>query len=134
MIWLPMPLLILVALIDEATLNIPEAISLLGTMVALVIQAQFGDPKVAIFGMAISFGFVWLLNEFKLARLGGGDAKLMAFVGACVGWQISLIVLVVSILLVKVYRVVHREYYNKLAFAPFIAMAYTGVAVWHSVI
>ena len=50
----------------------------------------------ALLGAAVGFGLLWLVavagsGYFKQEAMGGGDIKMMAMVGAFVGWQGTLL-------------------------------------------
>jgi leader peptidase (prepilin peptidase)/N-methyltransferase len=91
-------LLLGIALTDARAYIIPDEFSLgglvLGVLFALVAGRQALETSVL--GAAVGFGLLWLvavLGEwaFKQEAMGGGDVKMMAMVGAFLGWQGTLL-------------------------------------------
>lgn len=87
-------LLIGIAFTDAREYIIPNEFSLGGLVLGLLLAAAGGLAafQVAVLGAAIGFGLLWLVGAagtwaFKEEAMGGGDIKMMAMVGAFVGWQ-----------------------------------------------
>lgn len=87
-------LLIGIALTDARDYIIPNEFTWGGLAIGLVLSAGGGlDGLVqALIGAAVGFGILWLVGvvgtwAFKEEAMGGGDIKMMAMVGAFVGWQ-----------------------------------------------
>ena len=85
-----------VAYVDFRTFRIPDAITFRliagGLLFNLFLDIRFCSPQEAILGTTIGFGFFWGLNwlyRYFKGRdgLGMGDAKLLAALGAWLGWQ-----------------------------------------------
>ena len=90
MIWLaftlPLLLLMVAAVCDLRTREIPDWISIALLLLA-VIAAAFGIANIR-WWMVLSGGLVGLAvggTLFRFAKLGGGDAKLIAALGALLG-------------------------------------------------
>jgi leader peptidase (prepilin peptidase)/N-methyltransferase len=87
-------LLIGIALTDAREYIIPNEFTWGGLAIGLVLSAGAGlDSLVAsLIGAAVGFGILWLVGvvgtwAFKEEAMGGGDIKMMAMVGAFLGWQ-----------------------------------------------
>lgn len=87
-------LLIGIALTDAREYIIPNEFTYGGLAIGLVLSAAGGLDSVlsALIGGLVGFGILWLVGiagrwAFKEEAMGGGDIKMMAMVGAFVGWQ-----------------------------------------------
>lgn len=87
-------LLIGIALTDAREYIIPNEFTYGGLVIGLVLSAAVGLDAVlsALIGAVVGFGILWLVGvagrwAFKEEAMGGGDIKMMAMVGAFVGWQ-----------------------------------------------
>lgn len=87
-------LLLGIALTDLRNYIIPDEFSLGGLGIGLGLAALGGWPalQAALVGAALGFGMLWLAGAvgsylLKEDAMGGGDVKMMAMVGAFVGWQ-----------------------------------------------
>lgn len=81
---------------------LPDAITLPGIVVGLA-ASVFLPPGLlnAIVGMLAGGGVLWLIGEayYRYAGeegMGGGDVKMLAMIGAFLGWQLVLLTLVLS--------------------------------------
>jgi leader peptidase (prepilin peptidase)/N-methyltransferase len=81
---------------------LPDAITLPGIAVGLV-ASLFLPPGIrdALIGTLVGGGVLWLIGEayFRYAGeegMGGGDVKMLAMVGAFLGWQLVIVTLVFS--------------------------------------
>jgi leader peptidase (prepilin peptidase)/N-methyltransferase len=87
-----------IAMPDARAYLIPDEFTIgglaLGILFALAAGRQpFGT---ALLGAAVGFGLLWLVAVagewmFKQEAMGGGDIKMMAMVGAFLGWQGTLL-------------------------------------------
>jgi leader peptidase (prepilin peptidase)/N-methyltransferase len=87
-----------IAMTDARAYIIPDEFSIgglvLGVLFALLAGRQaFGT---ALLGAAVGFGLLWIVAVagewmFKQEAMGGGDIKMMAMVGAFLGWQGTLL-------------------------------------------
>ena len=114
--------LMLISVLDCKTKEITDGLSLLGIILALNFQLSNGDIKLAIVGINAGILIVWLMNCLRFTRLGGGDAKLMAFIGACLGWKV---VLLTALLAFVIFGLSKNRLRNKgisqVAYSPFIS-------------
>lgn len=83
-----------IAMTDARMYIIPDEFSLGGLVIGLLFSVAGGLPGLgtAVFGAAVGFGVLWLVGTlgtwlFKKDAMGGGDIKMMAMVGAFVGWR-----------------------------------------------
>jgi leader peptidase (prepilin peptidase)/N-methyltransferase len=110
-IWLIKSLLVLVfiylAYIDWRTFRLPDLITLplmiLGIVFNWLSDLRFTSLAFAMLGLAFGYGSLWVLNAgYRLIKrrngIGMGDAKLLAALGAWLGWSaLPSILLVASI-------------------------------------
>ncbi len=83
-----------IAMTDARRYIIPDEFSWGGLAIGLLFGLGGGLPGLgtALLGAAVGFGLLWLVGTvgtwvFKENAMGGGDIKMMAMVGAFVGWQ-----------------------------------------------
>ena len=99
--WALVPLLVILAVVvvvDLWTRIIPDELTLSGLVYALVLSASQGWSFLvqAIAGALAAGGVVLVLAVVTRGGIGGGDIKLMAMLGAALGWKVALIVLALS--------------------------------------
>ena len=99
-------LLLGIALTDAREYLIPNEFSVGGLVAGLLFAAAGGLPafQVAVLGAAVGFALLWLVGAagtwaFKEEAMGGGDIKMMAMVGAFVGWKGVLLTVFLGALL-----------------------------------
>lgn len=95
-----------IAMTDARAYIIPDEFSLGGLVIGLVLAALAGWNSflVAALGAAVGFSLLWLVAVggtwlFKQEAMGGGDIKMMAMVGAFVGWKGVLLTVFLGALL-----------------------------------
>ena len=83
-----------ITMTDARELIIPDEFSIGGLVFGLLLSLLGGVPEVgrALLGAAVGFGGLWAVGAlgammFKKEAMGGGDIKMMAMVGAFLGWQ-----------------------------------------------
>jgi leader peptidase (prepilin peptidase)/N-methyltransferase len=87
-----------IAMTDARAYIIPNEFSLGGLVLGILFALAAGRQPLgtAVLGAAVGFGLLWLVAVvgqwyFKQEAMGGGDVKMMAMVGAFVGWQGTLL-------------------------------------------
>ena len=100
-LWCLVPLLVALAIIlilDFRAKIIPDVLTLPAIAYALVVAAFMKSPPLgaALLGMVAGGGIVFLLVVASRGAIGGGDIKLMAMLGAALGWKGALAVLAFS--------------------------------------
>jgi len=86
--------LIVITFIDLDHQIIPNVISIPGIVVGLVAAVALGQPdwRASLAGLALGGGLLWIVAEgyYRLTGregMGGGDVKLLAMIGAFLGWR-----------------------------------------------
>ncbi len=90
--------LLIVSFIDLAHMIIPDTVTLPGIVVGVAIAllpASIGFAN-AVAGACLGGGIFLLIAFAYPAGLGGGDVKLIAMIGAFVGWQAVLAAIILS--------------------------------------
>lgn len=81
---------------------LPNVITLPGIVVGLIASSVLPPGIIdALIGMAVGGGVLWLIGEayFRFSGqegMGGGDVKMLAMIGAFLGWKLVLVTLVLS--------------------------------------
>jgi len=95
-----------IALTDAREYIIPDEFTWGGLALGLLFSLAGGLPTLlpALIGAAVGFGLLWLIGFaghliLKEEAMGGGDVKMMAMVGAFVGWQGVLLTIFLGALL-----------------------------------
>ena len=84
---------------------LPDAITLPGIVVGLVASVFLPPgPLASVIGVLIGGGFLWLVGEayFRYSGqegMGGGDVKMLAMIGAFLGWKLVLLTLILGSIL-----------------------------------
>ena len=95
-----------IAMTDAQQYIIPDEFSLGGLVIGLLfsLAAGWGGLGQAVVGAVVGFAVLWLVGllgtlAFKEEAMGGGDVKMMAMVGAFLGWQGVLLTIFLGALL-----------------------------------
>lgn len=95
--------LIVVSMIDLDHQIIPNVISVPGIAVGFVAAVLLGEPSwhASLGGLLLGGGILWIVSEgyFRLTGregMGGGDVKLLAMIGAFLGWRAVPITLLLA--------------------------------------
>lgn len=127
--------LVIVSFIDLDHFIIPDKISLPGIAIGLIGGLLDPDRTFmdALLGMLLGGGFLWAVAYVyyllkKEEGMGGGDIKLLAWIGAILGWKsVPFIILLSSILgsIVGVFLILKYKGSMKtiIPFGPYIALA-----------
>jgi prepilin signal peptidase PulO-like enzyme (type II secretory pathway) len=100
--WQLLPLLMALALVVVLDLRvrlIPDVVTLPGLLYALGMAAlaeHAPDLIEAVLGALLGGGLVFLVAVVSRGGVGGGDIKLMAMLGAALGWRGALVALALS--------------------------------------
>jgi leader peptidase (prepilin peptidase) / N-methyltransferase len=123
-----MALLAVAALVDLQRKLIPDWLTLPGLVWVLAVSAFLGWPRLsdALLGATLCGGALLLFAIASRGSVGGGDVKLMAMIGASLGWrwgfgvlafaQLAAGVLALGLILTR--RTGRKD---SLAFGPFLA-------------
>jgi len=87
------------AVVDFTTKMIPDVLTLPGIVYALLLAAAIaGAPTLvqASLGLLVGGGTLLLLAVVSSGGVGGGDIKLLALIGAGIGWKGALIAFALS--------------------------------------
>lgn len=126
--------LVIITFIDIDTFTIPDSLSLSGIVLGLLgsILNPHRTFLDSFFGVLLGGGFLWLIAYIyevmrKEEGMGGGDIKLLAWVGAVLGWKsIPFVILVSSISgsLIGVFLIFSQKGGLKTAipFGPYLAL------------
>ena len=136
-------LLVMVAVffIDFEHRIIPDVITLPGAAIGILASPLFGVDRIdSVIGAATGALLLWLLGWiYSQARgregMGGGDIKLAALLGACLGWQGLLLTLMAGSLLGTVIGSIlilgrRSSWLTQLPFGSFLAPAAMAVLFW----
>lgn len=140
--WLLVAALVVITFIDLDHQIIPDVISLPGIIIGFL--CSFAIPWLSwsdsLLGILLGGGSLWLvavLYEFltKKEGMGGGDIKLLAMLGAFLGWKAILPIIFISSLvgsLVGVPLMLVKKADSKLAipFGPFLALGALIYLFW----
>lgn len=134
--------LIAMSLIDYDTTLLPDSLTLplmwIGLTAALV--PVFADLRSAVIGAALGYGILWSVYWiFKLITgkegMGYGDFKLLAAIGALLGWQVLPMVILLSSLVgavvgLSLIAITRRDKSVPIPFGPYLAAAGFIAMLW----
>ncbi|MHA6482824.1 prepilin peptidase [Paenibacillus sp. strain BS8-2] len=119
--------------------RIYDKITIPGMILFLGFHAITGSFLISAIGLLVLGGFTYLLAVISRGRLGGGDIKLYAMIGAAFGWELGCIIFVMTallsalwaipLLLIKLVRPLPASL-EEVPLAPFIGAATAIVVVW----
>lgn len=127
-----------IALTDAEHYIIPDEFSLGGLAIGVALSFLPGGitPLAAAIGAGVGFGVLWLvavLGEaaFKKPAMGGGDIKMMAFIGAFIGWQgVLLTIFLGSLLGSIIFGPISYRTGRLVPFGIFLAIGSTVTLLW----
>ena len=133
-------LLWILSLIDFETGFLPDVLTLPGVVVGLGFAWWLGYLESALWGAVAGYGVFWLVAKlFLLATgregMGYGDFKLLAMLGAFMGWQALPFIIFVSSFVGAVVGLLYLKWADKdrhteIPFGPYLAMAGMIWFVW----
>ena len=134
--------LIVITFIDLDHQIIPDAISIPGIFVGFAAALLFGHPSwlSSLAGIALGGGLLWGVAagyEWLTGRegMGGGDIKLLAMIGAFLGWRAIPVTLLLASLLgtvigLSLMAARGRDTKMAIPFGPFLAAAAICALFW----
>jgi leader peptidase (prepilin peptidase)/N-methyltransferase len=136
--------LVILAWIDLKTFQLPDAITISLSAYGLIANSLFGlgwtDTSSALIGCMSGYLSLYLINQVylrikKIHGVGMGDAKLLAGLGACFGWQslpyILMIASTTGLLGGYIWLKVHQQNSSHaFPFGPFIALGGIITLIW----
>jgi leader peptidase (prepilin peptidase)/N-methyltransferase len=121
---------------------IPDAISLPGIGIGLAAAAILGQPswKASLGGILLGGGLLWAVAEgyYRLTGregMGGGDIKLLAMIGAFLGWRavpVTLLLGSISGAMIggALMLIQRRDSRTPIPFGPFLALGAVCALFW----
>ncbi|MFH1846402.1 MAG: prepilin peptidase [Candidatus Omnitrophota bacterium] len=144
--WLFLCMLIVVTFIDFEYQEIPDVISLPGILVGLALMTVFrldgsqrylGSFLNSFIGIIAGGGSMFLLGMFgelifKKEALGGGDVKLMAMIGAFIGWKLVWLTFFIAPVLGAGVGIVLKLRFKQdvIAYGPYLSLAAIISLLW----
>jgi len=139
--------LIVATFVDFDFRVIPDEISLGGIVAGLVLSGLFPQMHYArtplvglgrsLLGILVGGGTLWVLGIigdflFKKESMGGGDIKLLAMVGAFLGWKMALLALPLASVIGAVVGIIAkiRTRESEIAFGPYLSMGALAGLFW----
>lgn len=149
-LWVFVSGLIVGTFIDLEYMIIPDVITFGGMATGLLasfllpsLQNETGHVSgllTSLFGLVVGGGSLWLVSKlgswiFKKDAMGLGDVKLLAAIGAFLGWQAVLFTIMVSSLAGSIVGVIlilckGRHMSSRIPFGPYLAFAATIWVFW----
>ncbi len=129
MFWLALTALIFATLTDLRKREIPDALSACLLASALLAKCLGWHP-VSWTGILIGLGVAFLVSFalFAMGGLGGGDVKLLAALGATLGWPTLLpFALLTGVMGGVAALIMHRKQEAELAYAPVMLAGLLGL-------
>jgi leader peptidase (prepilin peptidase)/N-methyltransferase len=129
--------LLLVSFIDLAHKIVPDVITLPGILAGLFASLFYTPVGIvnAIIGMCLGGGLFFLVAFLSRGGMGGGDIKLVAMMGAFLGWREVLVTIFLGALLgaavgVGLMLLKKKGRKDPLPFGPFLAIGALIAMVW----
>ncbi|HUF12332.1 MAG TPA: prepilin peptidase [Longimicrobiales bacterium] len=127
-----------IALTDAQHYIIPDEFSIGGLVIGVALSFLPGGitPMAAGIGAAVGFALLWLvavLGEaaFRKPAMGGGDIKMMAFIGAFLGWQgVLLTIFLGSLLGALIFGPISYRTGKLVPFGIFLAIGAAVTVLW----
>ena len=137
-------ILLYLSYIDLRSFRLPDFVTLplilTGILFNLLSSIGFTDAASAITGAALGYGSLWLLNRlYRLSKkqdgIGMGDAKLLAALGAWLGWAALPSILLIASVSGLIGGLIYLKWRKKsthhaFPFGPFLAFAGIIELLW----
>ncbi len=134
-------ILIALASIDFDTMLLPDSITLPALWLGLLVNFfdVFTDFEAAFIGAVAGYLSLWLVfHAFRLVTgkegMGYGDFKLLAMLGAWLGWQALPVIVILSsfagVIIVGILILLGRDKSHPVPFGPYLAIAGWIAMLW----
>ena len=137
-------ILLYLSYIDLRSFRLPDFVTLplilTGILFNLLSSVGFTDAASAIIGAALGYGSLWLLNRlYRLSKkqdgIGMGDAKLLAALGAWLGWAALPSILLIASVSGLIGGLIYLKWRKKsthhaFPFGPFLSFAGIIELLW----
>jgi leader peptidase (prepilin peptidase)/N-methyltransferase len=137
-------ILLYLSYIDLRSFRLPDFVTLplilIGILFNLLSSVGFTDAASAITGAVLGYGSLWLLNRlYRLSKkqdgIGMGDAKLLAALGAWLGWAALPSILLIASASGLIGGLIYLKWRKKsthhaFPFGPFLAFAGIIELLW----
>jgi leader peptidase (prepilin peptidase)/N-methyltransferase len=126
--------LIVISVIDLYHQIIPDVISLPGIGIGLIVSLVLPEKKFldSLFGSLLGGGSLFIVATlyqwlFKREGMGGGDVKLLAMIGAFLGWRAVILTIFLSSLIGSITGIIvmaakGKDFKYAIPFGPFISL------------
>ena len=133
--------LVVITFIDLYHKIIPDLISLPGIGVGLLASLLFLPPSFwdALAGAALGWGLFYLVAVLSRGGMGGGDIKLIAMIGAFLGWEKMLLTIMLGALSGSIVGIILMILFRKgrkyaVPFGPFLSLGAMVSLFWGTVL
>ncbi len=134
-------LLWILTFIDLETFLLPNVLTFPGIALGLAFSWWFGDWQDALIGAIAGYAVLWTVARLFLKitgqeGMGYGDFKLLAMLGAFMGWQALPFVIFASsvagaLIGAVMLKLCNRGFRTEIPFGPYLAVAGMCWYVWH---
>lgn len=148
--WLCLFGLILGTFVDFDHMIIPDRVTIGGTIVGIVLSmlvpslhdktSVLGGLAFSVLGAVVGGGILWTVAwvgsiVFKREAMGMGDVKLLAAIGAFLGWKAVLFTIMISSLLgatagISMVLLGNKEMKSRIPYGPYLALAAVMWMLW----
>lgn len=138
--------LIVITFIDLDIQEIPDVISLPGIVLGLILSAAYPDMLGktrlesflnSLFGIIVGGGSLYLIGfigemVFKKEAMGGGDIKLLAMIGAFLGWKLTILAFFIAPFFGSITGIIVklREGKEMIPYGPYLSIASFVSLIW----
>jgi leader peptidase (prepilin peptidase)/N-methyltransferase len=136
-------ILVPITFIDLSHYIIPDSFTLWGLAIGILVSFLPGNPTPLnmLYGIAAGGGSLYALGIFgeiafkKGEAMGGGDIKLMAFLGAVWGWEIAFMTIIFGSVLgavssIPLFILKRMPQERRIPFGPFLAAGMWIAVLW----